>query len=322
MFAARSLALGVDTESVLADRETAFGGDGGLTAFDFFVVEFLDPAAGQANEMVVVLTFVVFVNRAVAFEMQALQDSRLFELGEDAIDRGQSDIHSFERQLLVDGIGGQVANRTVGKEVEDLEARCGGLETDALEVGGLGHFFGSDVGWLARQSGVGPLESYAGQCPDGRIGYHSALFNHPLPGPRMSHHSHFSGSLRRIAGIALSCAALAVAGCSIKPYRIDIQQGNVVTAEQFAQLKSGMTRDQVKFLLGTPLLTDIFHEYRWDYRYRMTRGETGELTARGFAVHFSAAGQVERVEADAAFRALQPEEGNGNKVYDLAAPKS
>jgi outer membrane protein assembly factor BamE len=51
------------------------------------------------------------------------------------------------------------------------------------------------------------------------------------------------------------------------PYKIDIQQGNVVTQEMVEKLKPGMTRSQVRFVLGTPLITDIFHNNRWDYFY-------------------------------------------------------
>lgn len=52
------------------------------------------------------------------------------------------------------------------------------------------------------------------------------------------------------------------------PYKIDIQQGNVVTDEMVARLKPGMTRSQVRFTLGTPLVMDAFHADRWDYIYR------------------------------------------------------
>src|SRR4051812_38294113 len=52
---------------------------------------------------------------------------------------------------------------------------------------------------------------------------------------------------------------------SLKPYRIDIQQGNFLSPEMVAQLKKGMTREQVRFVLGTPLVADIFHANRWDY---------------------------------------------------------
>jgi len=50
-------------------------------------------------------------------------------------------------------------------------------------------------------------------------------------------------------------------------YRPVIQQGNVVTQEQVNQLQPGMTKRQVRFLLGTPMLTDVFHANRWDYAY-------------------------------------------------------
>jgi len=51
----------------------------------------------------------------------------------------------------------------------------------------------------------------------------------------------------------------------ITPYRMVIQQGNFISQEMVAQLKPGMTREQVRFVLGTPLITDIFHADRWDY---------------------------------------------------------
>jgi len=53
----------------------------------------------------------------------------------------------------------------------------------------------------------------------------------------------------------------------LEPYRMTIQQGNHLSQEMVAQLKLGMTRDQVRFVLGTPLLMDVFHADRWDYVY-------------------------------------------------------
>jgi outer membrane protein assembly factor BamE len=113
--------------------------------------------------------------------------------------------------------------------------------------------------------------------------------------------------------------AVSLTACSFKPYRLDIQQGNVVTVEQFAQLKVGMTPEQVRFLLGTPLLNDVFHANRWDYYYRMVKGTTREATSYALTVHFSG-GKVERIDADEAFRSQKPEEGTGNRVYDLSGP--
>lgn len=69
------------------------------------------------------------------------------------------------------------------------------------------------------------------------------------------------------------------------PYRPDIQQGNFVSQEMLGQLKVGQTREQVKFILGTPLLTDVFHPNRWDYPFYLARGD-GELTKARVTVYF------------------------------------
>ena len=69
------------------------------------------------------------------------------------------------------------------------------------------------------------------------------------------------------------------------PYRPDIQQGNFVSQEMLNQLKAGQTRDQVRFLLGSPLLLDAFHADRWDYPFYLARGN-GELTTSRVTVFF------------------------------------
>lgn len=69
------------------------------------------------------------------------------------------------------------------------------------------------------------------------------------------------------------------------PYRPDIQQGNFVSQEMLKQLKVGQTREQVMFILGTPLLTDIFHADRWDYPFYLARGD-GELTTSRVSIYF------------------------------------
>ncbi len=73
---------------------------------------------------------------------------------------------------------------------------------------------------------------------------------------------------------------------AITPYRINIVQGNFVSREAAAQLREGMTRDQVQFLLGTPLLTDVFHANRWDYVFSFKRGNTQVVQQRRFTVFF------------------------------------
>lgn len=55
-------------------------------------------------------------------------------------------------------------------------------------------------------------------------------------------------------------------------YRQDIQQGNVIDQEMVNQLRPGMAKRQVRFILGTPILVDVFHQDRWDYLYSMKQG--------------------------------------------------
>lgn len=109
--------------------------------------------------------------------------------------------------------------------------------------------------------------------------------------------------MKRIALLALP-TLIALAGCSsmpeatamLTPYRIDVRQGNFVTQEMAAQLKLGQSRDQVRFILGTPLLTDPFHADRWDYVYRFQPGN-GEAQQRRMTVYF-ADGKLSRIDGD------------------------
>lgn len=109
----------------------------------------------------------------------------------------------------------------------------------------------------------------------------------------------------RIPAAACLAIGLALSACSgvplLTPYRIDVQQGNVVTQEMVSALKPGMSRDQVKFVLGTPLLTDMFHANRWDYVFRMQRGN-GKVEERRIAVFFEN-DVLLRVDGDVAAKA-------------------
>ena len=94
--------------------------------------------------------------------------------------------------------------------------------------------------------------------------------------------------------------ALLLGACALPdfmtPYRIDIQQGNYITQEMVSQLKPGMSKDQVRFVLGTPLLTNIFHAERWDYVYSFDRrGQPREQ--RRVAVFFQD-GKLARLDGD------------------------
>jgi len=103
---------------------------------------------------------------------------------------------------------------------------------------------------------------------------------------------------------AAIAVALALTACSFfAPYRIDIRQGNYVDEAMLAQLKPGMTRDQVRFVLGTPLVADVFHSDRWDYVYRFKAGRSGKVEQRAISVFF-VNDKFNRVEGD-----TEPPEG-------------
>jgi outer membrane protein assembly factor BamE len=114
--------------------------------------------------------------------------------------------------------------------------------------------------------------------------------------------------LRRGAlGVALPLALALLGACGtrvastdsflgvITPYRIEIVQGNAVTKEQVAQVRPGMSREQVQALLGTPMLADPFHADRWDYFFSLRRPGTA-VQKRVVVAHFKN-GVLERLQA-------------------------
>ena len=98
--------------------------------------------------------------------------------------------------------------------------------------------------------------------------------------------------LRKIWILVLAAALLCMAGCSmvrgftLKPYRINIQQGNYLEEDEVDRVEPGMTRSQVRFLLGTPMVSDLFNNQRWDYVYYLKIGRTRQVFRRHFVVFF------------------------------------
>jgi outer membrane protein assembly factor BamE len=107
--------------------------------------------------------------------------------------------------------------------------------------------------------------------------------------------------LLRLFGI-LTLAAAAT-GC-VSVYRVDVPQGNVVTQEMLDLLKPGMTPNQVRFVLGTPLVTDPFHKERWDYFYSLRKGNAQTAEMRRVTVYFKN-DQLARIEGDVQAKSLQ-----------------
>lgn len=95
------------------------------------------------------------------------------------------------------------------------------------------------------------------------------------------------GSMSSV-GSGISSGVSSITGWAptfLGPYRPDVHQGNIITKEMVEQLRLGMTREQVRFMLGTPLLTSEFHKDRWDYAYYLNPLK-GEVQNRRLTVNF------------------------------------
>lgn len=94
---------------------------------------------------------------------------------------------------------------------------------------------------------------------------------------------------RFLRSLVLASAVLVLSACSNLEfpwvYRIDIDQGNIITQEMIDQLKPGLTRDQVKYVMGSPLVVDSFHPDRWDYIYTLRKGD-GSRKREQLSVYF------------------------------------
>jgi outer membrane protein assembly factor BamE len=123
------------------------------------------------------------------------------------------------------------------------------------------------------------------------------VLKHPIPASlsRARHRSHSAlhpAIARPLLALGAAALALGLDGCAsvgtrfIQPYRIEIQQGNFVSSEMLSQLREGMTRDQVKFTLGSPMLVTAFRDDRWDYVFYQRKG-SGEIIERKMTVWFN-----------------------------------
>ena len=90
---------------------------------------------------------------------------------------------------------------------------------------------------------------------------------------------------RTLSVVSLAVLCLIITGC-FSSYRVEIQQGNVISAVQIEKLTPGTPRDEVRFILGTPLIEDPFHAQRWDYFYSLDPAKGEKVTQYRLSIWF------------------------------------
>jgi len=120
---------------------------------------------------------------------------------------------------------------------------------------------------------------------------------------------------------------LVLASCSWAPnlsylglprvHKVDIPQGNFIEQDQINQLRPGMNKQQVRFIMGTPMLDDSFHANRWDYIYRFKPGY-GEIDAKQATLYFNDAGKLDNIQGT--FRPGDKAEKTHNTTEIIVVP--
>lgn len=117
------------------------------------------------------------------------------------------------------------------------------------------------------------------------------------------------GLILRSRPMAAALMLLALSACAfvpkVTPYRMEIQQGNMVDQEMVSKLTPGMTKEQVRFILGTPLVVDPFRVDRWDYVFIRQPANKQEVEKRRVIVFFED-NRLKRVEGDVVAAGSEP----------------
>jgi len=109
--------------------------------------------------------------------------------------------------------------------------------------------------------------------------------------------------MRKLLIYFIVCASLSMTGCVKRVpmpnivHRPDIQQGNVITQKMVNKLRPGMGKSQVRYLLGSPMLVDVFHQERWDYMYTNHPGNSHDTEKRHVSLFFED-NKLARLEGD------------------------
>jgi len=223
-----------------------------------------------------VLALVELEKRPPRLEIAAFEDACLLKLREHPVHGGQSDVLLQLEQLAKHVFGAHMPMPPVLKDLENLQPGRGGLQAGAAELRRLLHPY-----------------IIKGYIPS----HGHSITMHPF--------RHHSASRRLIAGFSAFMALLAIGGCAsndpsrtglFEPYRINLPQGNYITQAMLERVRPGMSPEQVRDALGSPLLGHIFHVDRWDYVYRFMH-PNGSFEQRKVTIRFRNE-RVSEVQAD------------------------
>jgi outer membrane protein assembly factor BamE len=95
--------------------------------------------------------------------------------------------------------------------------------------------------------------------------------------------------------ISIYAGAACLSACNSPVYKVDINQGNAIEDEALDKLELGMTQEQVRYVLGNPLIADSFHADRWDYVYYFKPGNSSKVKREHVIVYFEE-GKVTRIQ--------------------------
>lgn len=244
---------------MVGNLETFGPGHTVLAFFDLGIKKFFNAAAVQAHKMVMMLPFVELVDGFAALKMAAAQNAGLLELRQHPVDRCQAHVRPVKQQHAKYVLCGHVALAALLEYLQNLEARQGCLETGIFQLVDSVHA-------IPRQS--------AAICHPQGSRYNGPMISPYCIRPNVSRCARAAGAVLLALGLAACGTANDMSNrvaSIVSPYKMDIVQGNFVSKEQAAALRPGMSRLQVRDILGTPLLVSMFHADRWDYIFTFRR---------------------------------------------------
>lgn len=222
-----------------------FFGDDVLQSFNLFVAEFDHFAAVDFHHVIMMLTLGQLKHRVTAIKVMTGHQTGTLKLGENTVNSRQTDILSSFDQCFINVFSTQVAGIVIFQNAQDLNPGQGYLESRFTEL---------DV--LVGHSSL-PFHSGGG------FGYHPASLQFIVTG--------FYLFMRPIILTALLGFA-SLSACTFPGvYKLNVQQGNIVTQEMLAELQPGMTQRQVIYVMGNPVVKNPFAENKWDYIYTLEK---------------------------------------------------